>query len=356
MLRSLAVVLTGLLSIPAAAQVPAQDFSGLNVPLAQDPVEIMVLGTAHLSKYRDEIDASHLEPLLQRLEAFAPDIIAIEATSGQVCEMLRMYEASYPGVAADYCVDPGPARTALEVTGPEAERLIAEALDTWPSEPTPDDRRRLAALFYAAGEPNSALVQWFRLQEDERRTDAVISQELLEAIETRASRFNENVVIAAALAARLGHERVVAADDRSADDIVARRGDALWNHMRPIWDSFDGDLNERYAEMEQGIDDPARLLAFYRFMNAPETQRENIRGDFVRALQDPGEEAFGQAYAAWWQARGLRMAANIVEAAEGRPGARVLVTVGASHKPYYEAYLDQMHDIEVLSTDTVLAP
>ena len=194
------------------------------------------------------------------------------------------------------------------------------------------------------------------MQEEERRTDAVISQELLEAIEARASRFNENVVIAAALAARLGHERVVAAEDRSADDIVAKRGDALWTDMRPLWNSFDGDLNERYAEMEQGIDDPARLLAFYRFMNAPETQRENIRGDFVRALQDPGDEAFGQAYAAWWQARGLRMAANVVEAAEGRPGARVLVTVGASHKPYYEAYLDQMHDIEVLSTNAVLEP
>ena len=242
------------------------------------------------------------------------------------------------------------------MTGPEAEHLIAEALQTWPSEPSAGERRRLAALFYAAGEPNSALVQWFRLSESERRADATISQELFEAIETQASRFNENVVIAAALAARLGHERVVAADDRSADDIVARRGHALWTHMRPIWDSFDGDLNERYAEMEQGIEDPARLLAFYRFMNAPETQRENIRGDFVRALQDPGEEAFGQAYAAWWQARGLRMAANVVEAAEGRPGTRVLVTVGASHKPYYEAYLYQMHDVDVVSTDTVLMP
>ena len=111
----------------------------------------MVLGTAHLSKYRDDIDASDLEPLLQRLEAFAPDIIAIEATSGQVCEMLRMYEASYSGVAANYCVDPRPARSALGVTGPEAERLIAEVLDTWPSEPTPDDRRRLAALFLPQG-------------------------------------------------------------------------------------------------------------------------------------------------------------------------------------------------------------
>ena len=28
--------------------------------------------------------------------------------------------------------------------------------------------------------------------------------------------------------------------------------------------------------------------------------------------------------------------------------------VGASHKPYFEAYLDQMHDVEVVSTDEIL--
>ena len=35
--------------------------------------------------------------------------------------------------------------------------------------------------------------------------------------------------------------------------------------------------------------------------------------------------------------------------------AGVLVIVGASHKAYFDAYLDQMHDFELVSVEDVLA-
>ena len=37
------------------------------------------------------------------------------------------------------------------------------------------------------------------------------------------------------------------------------------------------------------------------------------------------------------------------------PGAKMLVIVGASHKAYFDAYLDQMQDWELVSVDAVLA-
>ena len=43
-----------------------------------------------------------------------------------------------------------------------------------------------------------------------------------------------------------------------------------------------------------------------------------------------------------------------MSAASTEPGGRVLSIVGASHKPYFEAYLDQMHDVEVVKTDELL--
>jgi pheromone shutdown protein TraB len=48
------------------------------------------------------------------------------------------------------------------------------------------------------------------------------------------------------------------------------------------------------------------------------------------------------------------MASNIRDAMTARPGMRMLVVVGASHKAYLEAYLDQMHDVRIVSTDRVL--
>ena len=37
-----------------------------------------------------------------------------------------------------------------------------------------------------------------------------------------------------------------------------------------------------------------------------------------------------------------------------QPGARALVIVGASHKGYFEAYLNMMHDIRLVDAEAVL--
>ena len=79
-----------------------------------------------------------------------------------------------------------------------------------------------------------------------------------------------------------------------------------------------------------------------------------INADFGRAAATPDQNAVARHYVAWWQARGLRMAANVVEAAGNQPGARVLVVTGASHKAYFEAYLDQMHDWALIRVDDVM--
>ena len=48
------------------------------------------------------------------------------------------------------------------------------------------------------------------------------------------------------------------------------------------------------------------------------------------------------------------MVSNIRAAFGARPGARVLNLVGASHKPYYDAYLNLMPDVELVDAEAVL--
>lgn len=48
------------------------------------------------------------------------------------------------------------------------------------------------------------------------------------------------------------------------------------------------------------------------------------------------------------------MAFAIIAVGSQKLGGRVLSVVGASQKPYFESYLDLMHDIKIVSTDTVL--
>lgn len=48
------------------------------------------------------------------------------------------------------------------------------------------------------------------------------------------------------------------------------------------------------------------------------------------------------------------MVANIRDVLSVQPGMRLLALVGASHKGYYEAYLDMMHDVELVDPLVVL--
>jgi hypothetical protein len=50
------------------------------------------------------------------------------------------------------------------------------------------------------------------------------------------------------------------------------------------------------------------------------------------------------------------MVANIRDVLGRYPGARMLAIVGTSHKGYYEAYLDQMHDVRLADVEAVLKP
>ena len=46
--------------------------------------------------------------------------------------------------------------------------------------------------------------------------------------------------------------------------------------------------------------------------------------------------------------------ANIRAAFGNKPGARVLNIVAASHKPYYDGYLDMMSDLKPVDAEAVL--
>ena len=75
-------------AVLAAPSVEAQSPTAFDPRDHQDrlhgePTQVLVIGTPHLSGTPDDFDPAVLEPLLQRLAAFDPDVIAIENLSGE---------------------------------------------------------------------------------------------------------------------------------------------------------------------------------------------------------------------------------------------------------------------------------
>lgn len=339
---------------PAMAQAPV-DLDAIDADMAGPRTRVLVLGTFHLSEHADEFEPPALEPLLQRLEAFAPEVITVESISGEQCDLVTRYRGVYSEGWERFCFDTGPARAATGLDVPAANVRMHELLRELPGSPTPSQRRELASVFLAAGEPDSALVQWLQLDEGERRAGDGLDAALVETLDKRMRRRGETALIAARLAARLGLDRVHSADDHTGDDGHVDDVEAYGAAIQRAWDTR---ADQAAAAREAGLAALRKgdMLEAYRQANAPQVLQAMVESDFGAALSDPSPERHGHFYVGGWETRNLRMVANIRDAFRDRPGTRVLSIVGAMHKPWFDSLLGQMQGVDIVDVQRVLEP
>jgi hypothetical protein len=352
---------TTLCMASASAQNAARVFdpSALKGPAKGKQNEVMVLGTAHLAQLPPTFQPASLDVLRDRLFAWKPQIVAIESLSGTQCDMMRRYPQRYAGTIQRFCTwDPAPARAATGLDVPGATVEMDRLLANWPAEPTSSQRRRLAAIFLAAGEPVSALVQWLRLPQAERRVGDGLDATLVEVLDKR--RFGrgprgEDTLIAAPLAAALGLDRVVGMDDHTFSDVPPPQQDGYDEAIAAAWNNpANAERQRMYQGLLADVSSAENVMSLYRAVNDPSHAMLTYAADFGPALNETSPQQFGRGYVTYWETRNLRMASNIREAIGNHPGHRTLVIVGWSHKGYLEAYLNQMHDVRIVPSDQVL--
>ncbi|TXI89767.1 MAG: hypothetical protein E6Q34_10055 [Burkholderiaceae bacterium] len=319
--------------------------------------QVYVLGTIHLSEKAKDFSVKNLSLVMDKLAAWKPELIAIEALSGAQCDFLRHYPARYSETVKYYCYDTNPAKAATGLDVPsavaEADRLLASL----PKDASPSQRRRLAAVLLAAGERTSALVQWLYLPESERVQGDGIDEKLHAYLEKYKSSMNEDTQIAAPLAVRLGHQRVYPVDDHTADTAPYSAEDdkAAEAAMMKAWNNPASAKRQAMSgKIEAKLDTPEAVLAMYRAYNQPALGQLIFNSDFGAAMNEGSTKQFGRQYLGFWETRNLRMVANMRDVLGQTPGKRMLAVVGLSHKPYYEAYLNMMHDVKVVYGDALL--
>jgi Family of unknown function (DUF5694) len=339
----------GLLLAFSVSNAPAQSpLPVLDKHMAGPRTQVLVLGSPHLSGIKAPLTPQQLQPVLDRLAAFKPDIITIESLSGEQCDLIARHPGVYPPEDLQpYCAstEQGKAATGLDVPAATAE--FRKTLRDWPAKPTPAQRRHLAAVLLAAGEHASALVQWLQLPQGERRTGDGLDDALVARLEKIAGSNNESYSVGARLAARLGLQRVYAADDHTGDNVQIGDQKAYGEAVQAAWNKAAESakaIRARQDELFQGD----TLLELYRHANQPAVLRTQIESDFGAALRDPSPQHYGRFYVAGWEGRNLRMVANVRVAFGEQPGARVLAIVGSSHKPWFDSLLGQMQGVDIV--------
>jgi hypothetical protein len=335
------------------------DLSSLDRDMAGQRAKVLVLGSVHLSQLPGEqVDPASLEPLLDRLAGFNPDVITIEAISGEGCDLLARHPTVYdPESISRFCTDPEAARVATGLDVPAAIAEVNRTLSDWPAQPSPVQRRRLAALFLAANDRASALTQWLQLPATERHAGDGLDDTLVAMLDKLMTRPDESHRIGARLAARLGLQRVFPIDDHTGDalDIPEDEIPAFGTALRAAWDSA-AEQKQPLRDREAALVENGDMLGLYRYINRPDIRAIQSDGDFGAAMRHDSPRHYTRIYVGGWETRNLRMVANIRQAFREQPGARVLSIVGASHKPWFDSLLGQMQGVDVVDVSEVLGP
>ncbi|MBV8504158.1 MAG: hypothetical protein JO006_20850 [Paucibacter sp.] len=347
-----AVLLAGLAAAPIAALAQAVDLTKLDTDAVSPRAQVLVLGTLHLRELPKDFDPAALHEVLERLAIFKPDIITIEALTGEECDLVARHPTKY---GAAFCATTDAARAATGLEVPAAMAAVDKMLKAWPTLPAPAQRRRLASLFLAANDRASAYVQWLQLPQAERRVGDGLDAPLVDMLIGLGNRNDESFQIAAPLAARLGLQRVRAVDNHTGDnvDIPADRDEAFGHALRDAWNSGRAELDELdkpLAALKKGTD----FLPVYRYVNEPAYLRALAEVNVRATMRSRSPESYPQMWVGGWEIRNLRMVANVRETFRERPGARVLSIVGASHKPWFDSWLGQLQGVDIIDAQAVL--
>jgi len=348
-LRDLALLA---LVLPLSA-LAGDDLASLDQGMVGQRAQVLVLGTTHLRYMPAGFEPKALDPLMQRLANFRPEIITVELQPPAECDLVKRRPEKYGDGFNCPKTDAAKAATGLDI--PAALQAVEKTLKTWPAQPTPAQRRTLTALFLASGDTPSALVQWLRLAPEDRIAADTLDATLVATLEKLPYQNDENYLIAARLAAQLGLERVYAIDNHTGDFIEVEGAEekTFWEQVQAAWKNNSAQAKRDEAQA-QALKHASDLLPLYRVLNQPDTLRRQAESNVNPAMRHPSPQRYPQWWVAGWEIRNLRMVANIRETFRERPGARVLSIVGASHKPWFDHWLGQLQGVSIVDAIKLL--
>lgn len=352
MLRAALAVLAifGASHLAAQEREPVENLS--SVPM-ENRTEVMILGTSHFRGV-DGVTSSHFDAVIARLKVFDPEIVAVERipahevamfqTSPHYAETLDTYVGDYLALMTigqgGSGLDPieAEAAMALWIEGPAALEDDAKA------------NRLMTAL--AAYELETALV-YFRSLGGVERTDwpGVLPDEVVDELAELDASMNERVSVAARLAGELGLPRVWNVDSHLEDAAFRTIVPGLMSGIEAAGGQSAMAIAEPFAtvtRIQTRAIGEGSLEPVYDFMNTPDYGSADIRAqiDVMNRIDFPAGE--GKARQALWDERNYRIAANIRRAMAAQPGKRVLLVIGAGHKPWLDQILGATLDMKVV--------
>lgn len=359
-LTCLGMMLSFLAAVDVAhAELPA-DPAKLSTIEDNERTQILVLATPHLTDLGTELNPKAIEPLLARLQSFAPDVVAVEALPPSVIQSMKSRPESFAPVLEQFIGDGlewgQRAQDALNLPYADLKSSTAKLLEAAQAG-QPYDHHALALHFLAMNDLPSAALQWSYLEAEERGSGNSVPNEIAEFLTKKLASPNEIYAVAVPLAKRLRHVRLASIDDHSDKDaflpIAEKLSRELKNHPLLSEVSSAG-IYKKAQDILFQSNRAGDLTRIYRFYNSADYSRRDIQTQWNLFLRTKLKSGLDRTRLALWDVRNFLIAAHIRRVTAQWPGGRILVIVGASHKPFLEAYLSHVMDIRLVPAATIL--
>jgi hypothetical protein len=322
--------------------------------------KIMILGTPHLNTIKGAFKQTALDSVLAVLQTFDPRVIAIESLPPEMIGTLEERGGNSEVIVeafAETQLKCGHAmQRSLNVSWMDAE-AAADSLLHSPDSANADARSKQLAYLLAGYDYYSALLQWSYLPNEVRDLSAFIPDSVRIALTEDLTGANEIPALAVRLARSLGHERVLSIDDHYDDLMLLPISDSLSAEMErhPLFPRIARAKVYRQSDrlLEQANAN-GNLLPYYRYLNSAEYMSADMRtqwGFFLKTHLPSGHDTYRFTL---WEIRNLLIASNILKVAPPVGESKVLVIIGAAHKPFLDEYLSQMPDVKIVQAAEVL--
>lgn len=328
--------------------------------------KILVLGSPHLEALGESFNPSMLDSLLFVLEHYRPDLIAVESMPPSLIEEMERKNGNFTEVLNQFAKDRigngHIAQRLLGINRREAEQKADSLLDVMSKqskyETLDEARLNLVLSMLASYDLNSALLQWSYLSDDLRIRNEVIPGNISAYLDEELKSPNEIVVIGVRLAKRLGLRRLESIDDHQEKDTFLKISTQLVSELQANSVYRSAAKSPFYIDSEKRLQDAAEegdLLRHYLYLNSSQYMSTDVATQWGLFFKTNLASGLDRSRVALWEVRNLNMASRIRQSTVLHPGKRVLVIVGASHKPFLDAYLSQMIDVQLVNLDEILS-
>lgn len=329
----------------------------LQAPCAVSAAEIAVLGTAHLATLQPAPDAAQRDVVLQRLAAYAPTRVCIEAIPGERIEAFLADPGRHGELLSVFAMDAvrlaGEQQVRLGLDGRqarvEAGRLAAStALDE-------AGQVRLVGLQLAGHEPWSAALNWSRLSPAQREAAKKrLGRFAAERLEALVASDNEISSLALPLARSLG-QRSLCAVDPFVDELGVN---ALAEELMPVLgDPAVGQGLEAFNQLQAShwkADRATGLAELLAWMNSDAFAEADLAAEWTVFARGDGHDA-GRRRLMLWHARNAEIVAYLARELAREDGGRVLLLIGGAHRPFLQASLRALPWVEVRDAQALLS-